>query len=57
MSILQAFLASQGCQLDVFICHETERAFVMLHDEMLKYGLKTFMDVKSLETGGSIETM
>ena len=55
--ILQAFLASQGWEFDVFVCHaRPDRAFIaMLHAEMQKYGLKTFTDVKSMEKGSSVE--
>ena len=54
---MQAFLASQGWEFDVFISHAgPDRAFVaMLHAEMLKCGLKTFVDVKSLEMVDSVQ--
>ena len=51
MHLLQASLASQGWEFDAFICHaRPDRAFVdLLQAEMLKYGLKTFVDIKSWE--------
>ena len=41
----------------MFICHAgLDRTFIaMLHDEMLKCGLRTFDDIESLEMGDSVQ--
>ena len=55
--MLQAFLASQGWEFDVFICHAgSGSAFVaMLHAELLMCGLKAFVDAKSLKKEDSVQ--
>ena len=55
--ILQPFLVSQGWEYDVFICHAgPDRAFIaMLQAKMLKCGLKSFVDIKSLEMGSGVQ--
>ena len=52
--LIQAFLFRQGWDFDAFICHaKADRAFVaMLHDEMLKCGLRT---IGSLNLGDSVQ--
>ena len=48
---MQALLASQGWEFDVFICHaEPDRSFIaILRDEMQNCGLRTFVDIEPLK--------
>ena len=51
---LQAFLADQGCEYDVFICHQgDDKHFVerQLYPLIQECGLRAFFDKESLEKG------
>ena len=54
---MQALLASQGWEFDIFICHaEPDRSFIaILRDEMQNRGLRTFVDIEPLKLEDSVQ--